>query len=162
MPALVRVVQLSSSSLTWLRRLLQIGRSELQLGSGVFDFKVIAESLERAHLGLRALSVVVEIRHGSDAPRVFEMRRPSCAPNPQCDTGNGTPACTLIAWDHRDDAIDTGSNRGAPNGQVLLPDRSGCRFSPRCDGDNEPSRDDRRLMSDARGEGEGRGAIRAL
>jgi hypothetical protein len=43
-----------------------------------------------------------------------------------------------------------------------LPDRSGCRFSPRCDGDNEPSRDDRRLMSDARGEGEGRGAIRAL
>lgn len=50
MPALGRVVQLSSSSLTWLRRLLQIGRSELQLGSGVFDFKVIAESLERAHL----------------------------------------------------------------------------------------------------------------
>ena len=48
MPALVRVVQLSSSSLTWLRRLLQIGRSKLQLGSGVFDFKVIAESLERA------------------------------------------------------------------------------------------------------------------
>ncbi len=49
MPALVRVVQFSSWSLTWLRRLFQIGRSKLRLGSGVFDFKVIAESLERAH-----------------------------------------------------------------------------------------------------------------
>lgn len=78
------------------------------------------------------------------------------------DDGNSRTSSAHLSWDHRDGAIDSSSNKGAPHDQVLLPDRGGGSVVSRRDGDHEPSRDDRRLMRDARGKGEGRGAIRAL